>query len=371
MSMGNNQYIEDPTDIKFNAAYGAKYDNFIWGDIGSAKTQWGNDGSGQFFGANLNAGKDFTLGIILSRNDVANGYPISSVDPFNQKIDQRILNFIPNNNTEIFASCKLSNLTLGLGLSYMHAQDKNDDPISKYNNYEKNFSQFGFNTGLIIDLPSKNTIDASVSMLFPKLKADSSERKIIDHSQTIFNFKGRAFIGLYEKTKLVPFVEWTKASADEDNRMPNTSIFNIGLGLQYKYENFLFVGGPSLLFISQKIDGDEYYPEINNSISQINWNFGAEWCCTSWLTARMGYQTHTGSITIQSAARRSYDDDYKISEATQTGYGLNDGFTVGLGFKIGSFALDATVDTDVLRQGLNNIGGGHATLGYLSTSYAF
>ena len=45
--------------------------------------------------------------------------------------------------------------------------------------------------------------------------------------------------------------------------------------------------------------------------------------------------------------------------------------TFGIGLRFGDFALDGTVNADVLRQGLNNIAGGGATFAYLSTSYAF
>ncbi|HEX9739958.1 MAG TPA: hypothetical protein VGA29_04215 [Ignavibacteriaceae bacterium] len=49
------------------------------------------------------------------------------------------------------------------------------------------------------------------------------------------------------------------------------------------------------------------------------------------------------------------------------------GATVGVGFMLGNFTLDATVNEDVLRQGLNNLGGngpGANTFAYLSLSYA-
>jgi len=46
------------------------------------------------------------------------------------------------------------------------------------------------------------------------------------------------------------------------------------------------------------------------------------------------------------------------------------GITVGVGFRLGDFSLDATVNEDVLRQGLNNIGGGGSTFSYLTASYA-
>ena len=58
------------------------------------------------------------------------------------------------------------------------------------------------------------------------------------------------------------------------------------------------------------------------------------------------------------------------SETVNTFFTPAPGATVGVGFRLGSFSLDATVNEDVLRQGLANIGGNGPTLAYLSASYA-
>ena len=34
-SMGDNPYVIDPDNIKFNPAYSSIYSNFLWGDIGA------------------------------------------------------------------------------------------------------------------------------------------------------------------------------------------------------------------------------------------------------------------------------------------------------------------------------------------------
>ena len=67
-SMGDNPYIVDPDNIKYNSAYSSVYSNFFWGDIGGNN---GNpeDGFGQFVGFNYQVSKGFTLGALLTRND--------------------------------------------------------------------------------------------------------------------------------------------------------------------------------------------------------------------------------------------------------------------------------------------------------------
>ena len=58
-----------------------------------------------------------------------------------------------------------------------------------------------------------------------------------------------------------------------------------------------------------------------------------------------------------------------VDEAIQTIYGPT-GFWLGLGFRTGGFSLDATINDDVLRQGLNTVGGLGATFAYISLSFA-
>jgi hypothetical protein len=87
---------------------------------------------------------------------------------------------------------------------------------------------------------------------------------------------------------------------------------------------------------------------------------------TDWFVARLGYVALTGKHTYQVPSGGNtvteYVQSYFIPTVT--------GFRVGVGFRLGDFSLDATVNEDVLRQGFNNIGGGGSTFAYLSTSYA-
>ncbi|MEJ2614310.1 MAG: hypothetical protein P8Z35_05095 [Ignavibacteriaceae bacterium] len=83
-----------------------------------------------------------------------------------------------------------------------------------------------------------------------------------------------------------------------------------------------------------------------------------------WLVARMGYTASTSNNTTQTGLGST-----SIMENTITQYSPGI-VTLGLGLRFGDFSLDATINSDVLRQGFGNIGGGR-TFGYISTSYAF
>ncbi len=370
MSLGDNLYVEDPQDLKTNPAYGSLYDNFIWGDIGSKRTQGGDDGYNQFLGVNLRINDDFTVGAILTRNDQYSETSITSSDPMGLLFDWAK----PNNNTELFSSYKFEKMAIGLGISYLTNQSKKDYEADTLTDYLSEYSQFGINAGILFDLSNNNKLDIGLSMLFPKLKSIESEWNS-EATQIVIKADVRAFITLNKKMKFVPVVNFLTSTGKLDiNKKPiyaniksddletHTQLL-IGAGINYKVDKFLLAGGPSIIYNSIKYR--KITPEIKESTTGIQWNFGVEWDCTSWLVARIGYKTVTSSeITHEMQGTQRY-------ETTKTTYGANDGFTLGLGFNFEGFSLDATVNDDIIRQGLNNIGGGNATLGFVSVSYAF
>ena len=90
---------------------------------------------------------------------------------------------------------------------------------------------------------------------------------------------------------------------------------------------------------------------------------------TDWFVGRLGYVATTAKMTVESSATQTPVTTDK-NETIQTLFVGPNGATVGVGFRFGDFSMDATVNEGVLRQGLNNIGGGGPTFAYLSVSYA-
>jgi hypothetical protein len=97
---------------------------------------------------------------------------------------------------------------------------------------------------------------------------------------------------------------------------------------------------------------------------------------TDWFVARLGYVATTVQQSIESVATQTpangdiNENSITLFPSIGTLPGATNGATVGVGFRLGDFSLDATVNEGVLRQGLNNIGGGGPTFAYLSVSYA-
>lgn len=373
LSLGNNPYVIDPYFTTLNPSWAATYDNFLWGDLGSQQTPWGNDGVGQFAGFNFRITKGLVLGALLSRNDFQ-GTSISSLTPANTLVNlmnqggQRVIAL--NNNLELLGAFSLGNATLGVGLSYASSTNDVNPPVG--NSIEGSASQIGLNAGLLAEF-GPIILDAGVSLVLPSTSYSPAEGGETKLSGTVLGIFGRAFIRSTSRLQLVPAIGLitTSGSVDIPNSpsrdLPSSTTLAIGFGINYRVDDILIAGGPGINIQSiTEPSVPNLQPELTeSSIIFPIWNIGAEWQFTDWLTGRLGYTASTGNTTTESQV-----DLTRVSESVQTFYGPS-GATLGLGFRLKGFSLDATVNDDVLRQGLSNIGGNGPTFAYLSASLAF
>ena len=375
-SMGNNPYIIDPEFIKLNPAWASDYYNFLWGDIGSnAGTAFGNQSNGQFAGLNVRLNSRFTLGALITVNTANQFVSISTLDPYG--LVQNINNLIGinrvvplNNNFEAFTSYRFGSSTFGLGIAYAATQNEIDRVATSAEKADA--SQFGINAGILSRLTGDILLDVGASLIFPSvsyLPVTGSNTKL---SRTIILVNARSFINVSRRLTIVPLInlQSTSGSAEAGGISGDlSSVFNLGIGVgaNYQIDDFLLAGGVSIEFNSQKIPSvPNATPELTNSyVGFPVWNLGAEWNATKWLVARLGYQAATFNTTNET-----------VASPTQTNQNIYTYYspgtvTLGVGLRFGDFSLDATINSDVLRQGLNNIGGGGPTFAYISTSYAF
>jgi hypothetical protein len=377
-AMGANPYVIDPFNMTINPAWSSYYDDFLMGDLGSTATAFGNDGAGQFIGVNLGVTNQLTLGVLLTRNDFGGMFSIAQLDPtdviddLNDAVGAGLTPL--NNNLEVMGSFKSGSHRFGFAVAYASSSREYNpatgDPT------EASASQIGLSLGYIGSMGSKLMLDAAFSMVMPggTYKPAGGDESSI--SQTNLGINVRAFYELSQKFKLVPAftfqsysgtIEDATGTTTEKSDLPSTSAIVLGLGISYKTDNFLFAGGPSFTTITQTTPGvDNVTPELATTTTLFpSWNLGAEWGMLDWLWARFGYISITGSTTVESTASAT-----TVNESISTLYGPT-GAYVGLGFKLGNLSIDGTVNSDVLRQGLNNIGGGGATFAYLSLSVDF
>lgn len=377
-SMGSNPYIIDPFYMTINPAWGAYYDNFIFGDLGSTQTAFGNDGAGQFIGTNFRLSPQLTVGALLTRNDFSGRFTISHLDPndivgqINNAVGAGLTDL--NNNLEVMATYKSGSHNFGIGIAY--ASSSNEINPDQGDPTEGSASQIGINLGYLGSMGSSLILDAGFSIVMPGASYTPAGGDETTFSETSIGVDARAFYTLSSKFKVVPAIKFVTTSGTADIAggtgtntvdLNSSSVFILGIGLMYESGDFLFAGGPAIVSLGNtRPEVENVSPELTSTTSFFPaWNLGAEWSMLDWLYARFGYVSLTGSITTESSASPT-----AVDESTRTFYGPT-GAYVGLGLKLGNLSLDGTVNTDVLRQGLNNIAGGGATFSYLSLSIYF
>lgn len=378
LGMGNNPYIMDPFYVTVNPAWGGYYDHFLFGDLGSTAGAFNAGGVGQFASVNFRVNEDFTVGALLTRNDF-NGFGIARLDPFG------IVGAIPgtialNNNLELNGTLRFGNTVFGLGVAYASTTNESS-PGGTAGTTTSSASQLGFNLGLISQLTREMKLDFAASLILPSAKQEVPSPGITQKgSHTIINAAGRLFWDYSSKLAFVPTVNFILASGSRDVPsgtppaatsvdLPSITAIVVGFGINYKVGDFLLAGGPAFAMTKVSQDSTLLTPTKSSTSNMMFpvWNLGAEWHMNDWLVARLGYIASTGKTKNESTSGGI------TSETVQTIFNPAPGATVGVGFRLGIFSLDATVNEDVLRQGLNNLGGNGpnaATFAYLSASVA-
>ena len=386
LGMGNNPYIVDPFYETVNPAWGAYYDHFLFGDLGSTAGAFQKGGAGQFASANFRLNQDLTIGVLLSRNDF-NGLGIARLDP-NGIVGTVTGTAALNNNIELMGTFMLGNTAVGFGVAYASTLNETNPPTG--GSTSSSAKQFGFNLGLISRVTSSMKLDLGASLVLPSASLETpTVNNVInnqDVSETIILANARLFWDYSSKLAFVPVVNFMLSSGTQERRDPadatksasgdltSRTALIVGLGINYKVGDFLLAGGPAFAFLKTSQDSDKFNSvksDITNTVFPF-WNLGLEWKMNDWFVARLGYVATTLKTSTENG-NANVTEVITTSFPALPGIQTSNGATVGVGFRLGSFSLDATVNEDVLRQGLNNLGGngpGAATFAYLSASYA-
>lgn len=386
LGMGNNPYIVDPFYVTVNPAWGAYYDHFLFGDLGSTAGAFAAGGVGQFASANFRLNPDFTLGVLLTRNDFS-GAGIAGLDP--DGIVGLVTGTTPlNNNIEVLGTIMMGNTAIGFGVAYASTKNETTPPTGGATS--SSAMQLGFNLGMITKLTSSAKLDIGASLMLPSATREQPNTGTTvnneDVSETIILANARMFLDLSQKVTLVPVVNFFLTSGTQERRDPadatksasgdlaaRTALL-VGFGINYKVGDFLLAGGPAFAFLKAKQDSDKF-SSVQNTTTITTfpvWNLGIEWNMNDWFVARLGYIATTLKTSTE-VGKTNITETIATSFPGLAGIRNFNGATVGVGFRLGSFSLDATVNEDVLRQGLNNLGGNGpaaATFAYLSASYA-
>lgn len=272
-SMGDNPYVVDPDNIKYNSAYSSVYSNFFWGDIGGNNNN-PEDGFGQFAGFNFQVNKNLTLGALLSRNDFISSGSISALDPNNVvglvNSSTPAADVIPlNNNFTLLASYDLGDFTLGLGVAY--ASTTNEFKPAAGNGDKNSASQLGFNLSTVGKISSSFSFDAAFALSLPSATYTPGTGDEVEASATNLMFNARGFFKLGGKFSLVPNVMFYNTTGtfkvgSNSTDLPSQTGFGVGAGLVYQNGSLLIAGGPAFVYESQTIASvSGVSPELSNS----------------------------------------------------------------------------------------------------------
>ncbi len=381
-SMGENPFITDPTDLMTNPALGNKFSNMLYGDLGTTiASNFGSGGVGQYFTANFSLSNNFTLGATLARKDFSGVLSISNLDPFglvreSNSLLQGVGLVEMDNNWALISSYKLGNHTLGFGISYASTTAESRPANGGAN--EGFASQLGLNVGYFGKINSRISLELSGVLLYPHATYKTPQSSQTKFNQSIVSLSGRAYYKTNSKFTIVPYGKGFKASGTADlgdengvtsTDLPSYLSITFGIGVMYKLGNFLFAGGPSFGYLQEKTPAVAGVAPVltKNTTSFPMWNVGAEWQILNWLVGRIGYKSRTSTVSTETVASLTNTNETIVTSFEP----VNGGLTLGVGFRFSGLFIDATVNEDILRQGLNNLGGGGATFAYVSAGYLF
>jgi hypothetical protein len=406
--------MEDPSLMLVNPAYQTMYKDYAWMNIAGGRLTgssvsddgYGNQNAGVAFGVSEN----MNLGVILSYDPSFAG-TVSGL--LSNIVRGRNSQNIPSiqNVWELVASWHLTNLDLGLGISYGNSnyeQQASQVTPAASADWVASSSVWGFRGGALINLGGGNTLDASAQLHLDK--ATDKETTTPDPgtatgtgdysaSGTEFQFTARAKFGVSSKFNFVPYgMVMTASGEPTENTIPTTVPTNItpakykmsmmayavGVGGEYRNGSFFLAGGLSYEAARQKVEttppGGTITTTQTGTYTAIPVvNLGMEWTLLDWLTGRAGYQRAIGSINQKvenNTGSSEFTLTYPLSWTIVGGInpGTWDGIvTLGVGMKFGNFALDATVSDQALRRGFGLVGSpdNMNTFGYMTASYNF
>ena len=218
---------------------------------------------------------------------------------------------------------------------------------------------------------------------------------------TEINFMARAKFKASNKWNIVPYALVAFASAEpKEDRAPTTLIaanpissvdvnvlaFAVGIGGEYRVSDLYLAGGLSFQYARAKFEVTQVAPLTAGTITTEArttgipvFNVGGEWWFTDWLAGRMGYFRNLARVKTETESPTGTTETTTTVPFSVLGIGElgavadQELLTLGLGFSLGNFSLDATVSEEALRRGLGLIGSSDNinTFGYVNASYNF
>ena len=411
--------IDDPAYMLLNPSYQMKYKDYVWTNIGGGTLQnitTGDNGYGrQNAGVNFSLSKDFTLGAVLSFDpSAANLVPpqlalfINQVQPGRAQVGLSAVDVF-----EVVAAYDLGALDLGFGFLYGWANRDTKNfpgPLAATSSSETEYSArvLGFRFGMDLDMGGGSAFDATGALRLDKATdnirasnaGNAANNGEYSESATEIQINARLKLKMSNKVNFVPYAGFLTASGEPKQDAPPTGgtattlsakasalALAVGAGGEFHTTKFYLAGGLSY-FMSRTKTEVTPTAAVGTTTSSTTvsafptFNLGGEWWFTDWLAGRLGYyrafantNTKTEFPSPINAPTAEQNVFAGSSLVTIGGYGGADNslVTLGLGMKLGGFALDAVVSEEALRRGFGVIGAQDNinSFGYMTASYSF
>ncbi|MBI3765900.1 MAG: hypothetical protein HY277_05290 [Ignavibacteriales bacterium] len=418
--------MDDPAVMLVNPAYQAMYKDYGWSNVAgggltglsTAGGPIGNDGYGhQSAGIAFGLNSDWNLGAILSYDPSAVNFvntlisnssglfPASIVRSTNGRFPQGIPPVA--NVWEVVISNHMSSADWGFGVMYGWSNTDTKataaGPPASSGSSEASSNVWGFRAGVNVPFGSGNSFDASASLRLDKANDKKSTSPIVaantgdfSASGTEFQVNARAKFNVSSKFNFIPYGTLVTVSAEPKEDVPPSGLtattvsekasvlaYAVGAGGEYKTSTFYFAGGVS--WQSARIKAESTAPPTPTATTTATYtalpvfNLGGEWWFTDWLAGRAGYYRSIGNFNLKTeSASGTFEGNLTVpNSAIAIGAisptNLDGMVTLGVGFKFGGAAIDATVSEEALRRGLGLIGASDNinTFGYMTASYYF
>jgi hypothetical protein len=416
--------MDDPSLMLVNPAYQAMYRDYAWANVAGGSVTGlsngggpiGDDGYGhQFAGVAFGLNDQWSVGAILSYDPSAanlNNTLIAGGGLFPtivQTASGRTPQSIPGiaNVWEANAAYRASSMDFGVGFMYGWSNSDNNSNTTTpatSSTREASSSMWGVRGGVNANLGSGSSMDASIAYRNDKATDNRTSSPVVaansgNYSSSASEFQAnlRFKLNCTSKFNFVPYGTLVTISAEPKEDVPPSTAsattvsekatilaYAVGVGGEYHTASFYFAGG--LSYQSLRLKGEYNAPTpVGANTGTITYsaipvlNLGGEWWFTDWMAGRAGYYRSIGKVNTKSETPGgTSESNFSTPNSLVAIGGINPGnydglVTMGLGFKFGGAAIDATVSEEALRRGLGLVGAQDNinSFGYLTVSYGF
>lgn len=344
-------YIEDDYNIFTWYATLPSYTNTVWlgleYELYYYETEdFGPSGSYSYMGASYGLGKEAKYGT-LAMFYYNYGAPLNTFggEAFTET---------PNTKWSVLYAYPMDKISLGFYFNRADRSQKNEDEDGTVYEHAVGYTTLG--AGIRFDLGEKAYADLALDYNMGSYKDDnysySAYGEVTEDANTMLGIRGRMFYEWNETITLVPYVSYrffdfsykadsAEAWKDEYWGVKGSNItLGIGANVKVNEDNLL-------IFAVEPYDYYKYEPSDPAAGVDIEYTYtylptmylALESDVKDWLTFRAGAQKYFYKT------KQDYTEDEDESKYTYTDSGYN--FTMGLGFHIGDFDIDAYINNNL------------------------